>query len=59
MQINEIAVAQASEAKRLLGQFIVDQAVADRIVECIIGAAMLEITAAMCVPSKPGEPNVG
>jgi hypothetical protein len=48
----EQAGIQRAEAKRLLGQFIVDQAVADRIVDCIIGAAMLEITAVMCGPIR-------
>lgn len=37
------AELQRAEAKALLGQ-----GVADRIIDCIVGAAMLEITAIMC-----------
>jgi len=50
MSIQDImqhANAQRTEAKALLGQITVDQAVADRIVDCIIGATVLEVTAMM------------
>lgn len=43
----ELAVAQRAEAKRLLGEFMVDQQAADRIVDCIVGAAMLEVVGMM------------
>lgn len=42
-EMKEIATQQSNEAKRLLGQFVVDQVVADRIVDCIIGAAIMEV----------------
>jgi hypothetical protein len=50
VNIIEEADQQRDEAKRLLGQFIVDQAVADRIVDCIVGAALLEVAATLRVP---------
>jgi hypothetical protein len=60
MDITEQAMIHRTEAKRLLGQFVIDQAVADRIVDSIICAAMLEMTDAMCSPRNPKEqPHVG
>ena len=38
------AVALRAEAKAILGSFITDQGQADRFVDCVIGAAMLEIS---------------
>jgi hypothetical protein len=60
MDIAIQAMIQRAEAKRLLGQFTADQAMADRIVDHIISAVMLEMTDAMCSPRESKEqPNVG
>jgi hypothetical protein len=56
-QIKQLAQQQRDEAKRQLAFHLVDSTVAERIVDCIVSAAMLEVTLMMSEATKQGEKN--